>query len=145
MIFFSWSPYFSITFICIVTVLVIMSYGLMKCYIPTYVDPLTVKIATTPFDLVRDGWAISHFVLFAILGYMYPQVQYMLFASVLGVLWEITEYSVKDTSIFPSACVKNMISHNSRHWWYGRWQDVVMNTLGLLVGAYVKNMFNVYS
>lgn len=136
-----WNSYFSITMICMIAVAMIISYGLMKCYIPGYVDPLTVKLSSTPYDLLRDGWAISHLLLFTVIGYLYPEPQYLLFAWVLGVLWELTEYGVKDTSIFPSACVHNMVSQNSGRWWYGRWQDVVMNSVGLVVGVICKNLF----
>lgn len=132
------NAYFSICLIYIIAVLMILSYGLVKCHFPEFVDPLTIKLANTPYDILRDGWAISHFVLFMIVGYMYPQIHYMIFASFLGVLWEAIEYGVRDTSIFPSSCVQNMITNNSTRWWYGRWQDIVMNSYGLLVGAFIR-------
>jgi len=28
-----------------------------------------------------------------------------------------------------------MKTHKGEGWWYGRWQDIVMNTAGLAVGA----------
>lgn len=132
-------PYFYITLICFITASVIIFNGLLKCYVPSYTDPLTIRLASTPFDLFQDGWAISHFVFFAVIGYLYPSTQYILFAWILGVLWEISEYFVKDTSIFPSACVSRLVTHSGGRWWYGRWQDIVMNTLGLIVGVMIAH------
>lgn len=129
-------PYLLITFICFVCVLVIISYGVFRCKInnDNFVDPLTKSFAPPPFDQYLDGWGISHFSFFAILAYFFPKLEYLIFIWILGVLWEIVEYMFKDHPFYISKCSYKLTTDKGTGWWYGRWQDIVMNTLGIIVG-----------
>lgn len=130
-----------ITVYGLVCVLIIVSYGTYRCQQATeFVDPLTKSAFSKSHALSSylDGWGISHFAFFFLLGYLYPGVNYVLYSFCLGVLWEIFEYTIKDKPFYLSRC--NYKTGDGRTWWYGRWQDIVMNSLGLLAGAGVANL-----
>jgi len=125
-------PYLQISLIYLICVFIIVAYGTFRCKTTSFTDPLTFTIAPPPLDKYLDGWGISHLLFFALLGYLYPQ--YIWFSFVLGVLWELLEYSFKSHPFYLSGCKYNMTTHKGEGWWYGRWQDIVMNSIGLLCG-----------
>jgi hypothetical protein len=124
-------PIVQITGWCALCVFVIVAYGTFRCKTTSFQDPLTFTLAGPPFDKYLDGWGIAHYLFFLVLAYAYPA--YWPFIWVMGVLWEIIEYSVKDRPFYLSRCTYN-IDTDQGGWWYGRWQDIVMNSLGILTG-----------
>lgn len=72
-----------------------------------------------------DGWALSHFILFFILTYIYPSE--WKFLIIVGILWEITEY------ILSTKNFHYIYNHKyNENFWYARYQDIIMNILGIL-------------
>lgn len=126
------NDYIKIITICVLCVVFIMAYGTFRCKHSTFVDPLTFAFAPPPLDKYFDGWGLSHFAFFALLGYLFPSK--VLFSFVLGVLWELVEYSMKDRPFYLSKCNYTLKTHKGEGWWYGRWQDIVMNSFGLWIG-----------
>ena len=108
----------------IIIVISIFLYGSYRCNHLDYDDPLERKLHI----LELDGWSLSHFILFMILGFFYPA--YLPLWFVLGCLWELCEY------IFKSVGGKRCQGVNPRNdkWWYSRWSDIFVNTGGLLTG-----------
>lgn len=131
------NEYVQIVSICVVAVLTIVVYGTYRCKTTSFVDPLTVALAPDPFDKYLDGWGILHFFLFMCLGYLYP-AKYI-FIWVLGVAWELLEYAFKDKPFYISECKYEIDTDHGAGWWYGRWQDIVMNSLGLLSGYALRS------
>lgn len=126
-----------ILFVCFLTVLAIVIYGTIRCK-GKFVDPLTKSFVGKPWDSFLDGWGISHFLFYMALGYYFPHR--LLFLTTLGVLWELIESLFKEHPFYLSKChYKGTDREGGAHWWYGRWQDVIMNTLGLLVGALIAS------
>lgn len=128
-------PFASILLISLICVTTIVVYGTFRCKHTAFVDPLTYSFAPPPFDRYLDGWGLTHLLFYGMLGYLYPDPHLVGFCFVLGVLWEVVEYSLKDKQVYVSKCKYRVNAKNQSGWWYGRYQDIVMNTFGLLAGV----------
>lgn len=117
--------------ICFLCTLSIMAYGTYRCNNTNYKDPLTGSLFGPPLNNFLDGWGITHLLFYTALTFAYPSE--WLFISAMGVVWEVIEHSVKDKPFYLSKCKYNMETDKGG-WWYGRWQDVVMNSLGVVIG-----------
>ena len=72
-----------------------------------------------------DGWAMSHFILYFILGYLYPDN--LLLFTLIGVLWEFLEQCVHVKSLYDDEPIKEK-------WWVGKMSDIGVNSFGLILG-----------
>lgn len=115
----------------------IVMYGTYRCKNSSFTDPLTFAFLPPPFDKYFDGWGLSHLGFFLLLGFLFPAK--LLFSFGLGVAWELVEYSMKGRPFYLTRCNYVVKTHSGEGWWYGRWQDIVMNGLGLLIGSKVSN------
>jgi hypothetical protein len=131
------SPYLGITIIFILCVLSIVVYGSFRCSVKDFKDPFAKSFVKEPFDRFLDGWGILHFIFYAVLAYMYPKMNTLIFIWLGGVLWELIESIFKDHPFYISKC-NYVIDTDKGSWWYGRWQDIVMNTLGMVCGYYIR-------
>ena len=86
-------------------------------------------------DNYLDGWGISHFVLYGIMTFIYPK--YWLFIFIIGILWELFEYYLEHNLILNCYVLND--SNIKQKYWYARYQDIIMNTLGILVALLLKN------
>jgi len=127
------NDYIGIALLSALCVFCIMAYGTFRCKNTTFVDPLTIAFVPPPYDKYLDGWGLSHFGFFMLLGYLFPKKIW--FSFLAGCIWELCEYTMKDHPFYLSSCKYDMKTHKGEGWWYGRWQDIVMNTAGLAVGA----------
>ena len=133
--YYSNDTYYFITII-IVCVATIFIYGKYRCDHKDYKDPLQFHIYG---DL--DGWSLTHFTFYFLLGYFFPN--YVYYSFILGVLWELFEdYSGKyEPKILDGWGFCSV--HTDRQdgkWWYGKTTDILMNTLGLYVGYHIRQM-----
>ena len=129
-----WQAYLHISVICIVCVATIISYGSYRCSTTEFSDPLTIAFASPPFDQFLDGWGMTHFCFYTMLAYLYPRRQHLIYTWMLGLGWEVTESIFKEHPFYLSECNYKIESAQGGGWWYGRWQDLVMNALGLAFG-----------
>jgi hypothetical protein len=126
--------YHGVLIISLICIIFIISYGTYRCKTPEFADPLTYALTNAyGLDKYLDGWGLSHFFFFMLLGYLYPK--YVVFSFVLGCVWELVEYSMKEHPFYLTAC--ELKTHKGEGWWYGRWQDIVMNSAGLAIGRYI--------
>ena len=131
----------------ITIIILIFVYGKYRCVNPDYKDILELE----PIKGI-DGWIISHFVAFAIIGTLYPDT--LILSTILGILWEIFEIGLG--KIKPSFLKGITDCGNGKHekgnpaltndqkdgyWWYGKGEDVVADVLGFLFGKYVLRLF----
>ena len=124
--------YISLVIICII---IIFAYGNYRCRVndkDKKNDPLLIfdgepLFETNISDLKIDRWSFSHIGFFAILGFFHPKTFYL--SMIGGFLWELLEYW--SNYIYPKwvygAC-------GSGDWWYHRWNDIIMNYIGFLIG-----------
>ena len=121
-----------IAFICF---LVICLYGKYRCDNPDYHDPLMKQLGV--FDL--DGWSITHFAFFALLGYLYPDTFWV--AMALGVSWEVFEHFLGKNRPGILGGFGDCITTDPSvegPWWFGRISDIIMNMAGFLFGAWLS-------
>jgi hypothetical protein len=119
--------------ILIVTVFAIFLYERYLCFLNIR-DAMTRPLLPEPFSNISDGWAISHILLYTLLAFLFPSCLLPLF--IVGVVWEILEeiygWVVRNTSFKHVSCHTER-SHMSS-WWFGRWHDIVSNSIGLGIG-----------
>ena len=122
-----------IAFLCF---LIICIYGKFRCNNPDYHDPLMRKLGV--LDL--DGWSITHFAFFAMIGYLYPDTFFV--AMGLGIAWEVFEHLLGENR--PGFlggfgdCMTTDPQVKGHQWWFGRLSDIIMNILGFWAGASLK-------
>lgn len=124
-----------ILMICLLCVICIVAYGTFRCKQPNFQDPFTKSMLPAPWSNFLDGWGILHVFFFMGLAYAYPR--HLLFIFVAGVVWELVEFILKDRPFYISKCnVAPVIDTNGvqKVWWYGRWEDIVMNSIGIAIG-----------
>ncbi len=137
----SLKQYFMIFILCFLCAFIIVLYGTWRCKNKSFTDPLTeTLIGGESMKSYTDGWGLLHFVFYAFLTYLYPK--YVIPIFIMGVIWEIIESMSKDTPFYLTSCNTEIDSDKQKAWWYGRWQDIVMNTLGQLFG-YILYKYNI--
>lgn len=121
---------FALTAACVAS---IVGYGIYRCQTPEFQDPLTLSVAPSPWDKYVDGWGLTHFFFFMLLGVLYPRYWALIWS--LGLAWEVIEFSSQSKPFYASVCHAGTREADLTGWWYGRWQDIVMNSSGLAVGV----------
>ena len=125
--------YVAILSICFVCSSIIIVYGTIRCKIPGFSDPLTFSPVPAPWNRFLDGWGMSHFLFYGLLGYLYPSR--WVFITIMGIIWELIEMVFKDHPFYLSKCNYDVNTDKTAvGWWYGRWEDIIMNTLGMSLG-----------
>lgn len=130
------SPYVFLFIYFLINVLAIVAYGTFRCNRSDYVDPLTKSLLPPPFDGFSDGWAFLHFACYLIITYIFPK--YWITIWICGVLWEIIEFIFKDHPFYFSGCKYKLTTDKAEGWWYGRYEDIIVNTLGMYLGYYLS-------
>jgi hypothetical protein len=129
-------PYIEIIFVLLLTVVFIVGYGTYRCSTKDFVDPITKSLLNKPFDTYTDGWAFLHFACYGLLAYFYPARNQLLFIGGIGIAWEIIETIFKDHPFYFKKCKYQLTTDKATGWWYGRYEDIIMNSLGMIVGYY---------
>lgn len=124
--------YILIASILLICFLSIAMYGTYRCNHPDFKDPLS-KSLITGLENYTDGWGILHLLFYSFLTYLYPK--HWLLICITGVLWEGVEMIFKHKPFYLDKCNLNL----SKNWWYGRYEDIIMNTIGVVIGYSLKN------
>lgn len=117
--------------LAVVCFLVISLYGKFRCANPTFHDPLMKKIGVGDMD----GWSLSHFFFFMLLGFLFPDS--LLVAMALGAAWEGFEHLAGKHRPAILGGFGDCVTTDpgvSGSWWYGRLSDLAMNLSGFVVG-----------
>lgn len=93
----------------------------------TYINAMCNHVLNIHCNL--DWWSVTHFVFYIVLGFVFPHLWFILI--ILGITWEILEF-----------CMSKI----ERKWftttyWRGRWSDLIINTLGFIVGVLLRYGF----
>jgi hypothetical protein len=118
----------------IFTAFAIMAYGTYRCRTPAFEDPLTQCALKHPWNRFVDGWGLIHFWFYAMVAYFFPACWKEI--TFFGILWEVLEMMFKEHPFYLAKC-DAQIEQQKGGWWYGRWEDIVMNTLGVMFGVYL--------
>lgn len=133
-----WNTNFKINMCHIFVCSMIIAYGMYRCKTSSFRDPITQCVLKDNKQLCQflDGWGFLHFFYFMLLGYLFPHNLQMIFWT--GVLWEVVESYSQEHPFYLSECQSLLKTDQDTGWWYGRWQDVVMNTLGMFCGYFLS-------
>jgi len=130
--------YFYLTYI--IVVVVIFGYGHYRCkHIKDHTDILEFQLFEHKSLKNFDGWCCTHFVLFFIMGYLFPHSIRLSF--LFSVIWELFEYY---NGKYRPEVLKNIGSCESTNsnknllWWYGKWEDILINSIGLFIGRTLR-------
>ncbi len=125
-----YTKYFSWFFGC---ALIIILYGLYRCYNTNFVDPFAKSFVNNNIlNKYLDGWGILHLFFYMLLTYLYPERWFLTW--IIGVVWEVIELSSKDKPFYMPDCFYTSKDNTKGPWWYGRYEDIIMNTLGGAIG-----------
>lgn len=122
---------------------------------PDYIQSsLKSPLCTLP-SITIDWWSITHFFYFGILAFLYPSYICELF--IISIIWEIVEDSLAPNhNKFLIDCSKTYdnplkesfknlwCNHTSREndYWYGKWDDVFFNSMGIIIGYGLRKMIS---
>lgn len=120
--------------------LVVVAYGTFRCKTGFH-DPLIGSILPPPFAGYSDGWALSHMVYFAVLAYTFDTPHEIALIWVMGVLWELLETVFRDRPFYLAECDKGVTVAGAGPWWYGRYEDIISNSIGIAVGVLLKRKY----
>lgn len=105
-------------------------------------DFMNYNVIHVPYYGEMSFWPITHFVLFMILGILFPCCDVIVI--VAGIVWEIIE------ELFGKYYEKNIAKIDTSNkdiqypvWWGGRVSDIVCNILGFYTGKLIAHIFNI--
>ena len=111
-------------------------------------DPLNKKLVNIPFISKNccSMWPISHFIAFALFGYIWPQYVWTLF--ILGIFWEIIEVIMNylETEKWMRGSLGR--AHGRMRtggkveystWWEASEKDILFNGVGILCGMALRH------
>lgn len=108
-------------------------------------------------EFILDWWSVSHFLFFGLFGFLFPDNAGKFF--LIGAGWELIEdyfSNLEKDKLFMECLNKNQvidigitdvrkISCNRDEmptYWYGKWDDIVVNTLGYFLGQEMRKYYN---
>lgn len=97
---------------------------------------ILIKIRSPYFGNFLNGWTLTHFIFFFYLGYNYPTC--MKEAMLVGILWELIEFSVGKYLPYFSPKLAFKIDPQWTSWYYGCWEDIIMNFIGFSIGKKLR-------
>jgi hypothetical protein len=125
----------------IVCVLLIIVYGYFLRTTKTK-DVLAKRIFHHPICQEIDGWSISHFLFFGLLGVLFPGHHLQFF--VTGVFWEVIETALGQNQLEVSGKRLQLVGDQDDEgnstgkddaYWYGKESDIVMDMAGYCLGS----------
>lgn len=118
--------------IIVLTIISLFIYGKHRCDNNNY-DILEFNLFKNSDKLGLDGWSITHFLIYIFMGFVFNKIFFLTIIG--GILWELFE-------TFIGIYKPNILSgygfceNNNKYkiWWYGKFSDIFINILGLIVG-----------
>ncbi len=124
--------YISLVIICII---IIFAYGNYRCLLDDKDkenDPLLILdgpplFKSNNFHFQVDRWSFAHIGFFAILGFFHPKTFWL--SMIGGITWELFEqaFHYYKPKWLHGVCGRG-------EWWYHRWNDIIMNYIGFVIG-----------
>jgi len=93
-----------------------------------------------------DGWAVTHFMLFTLFGFMFPNKH--MFFLITSILWELFETYVgthkimingKRFVLIGDSDADGNLNLDDNVFWYGRITDIAFNMTGYILGDFLVN------
>ncbi len=136
---------------CIFLTLFALSFIVLGHFFPGQIQSMLKRPILVVPSAVIDWWSVTHIVFFGFMGFFFPDYLFELF--LLGILWEVIEdglsprenkglvtcnknYKNAWMNTFKTMWCDNIA--REKDYWYGKWDDVFSNTLGLLIGHFLR-------
>ena len=122
--------------------LVVFFYGWYRCKnILNHKDVLEFSLFKNSKEYGVDGWLLSHYTFFMLMGYLFPNT--LRFSFLAGLAWETFEWYC---GVYKPKCLEGIgfcaspsgAKKNGKVWWYWKWQDPIANLLGFMTGKYLS-------
>ena len=122
---------------------------LEKVYKKDYVqhDPLNKQIIDIPLISKNccSWWPVSHFILFCIYSFIWPQYSWILF--LYGVFWEVLEGIMNTLETDDGEEVKHQRTRKGDkveyvNWWEASYKDILFNSVGIIVGRTLRQLYS---
>ncbi len=122
--------------------LIVFFYGWYRCKnIMNHKDVLEFSLFKNSKEYGVDGWLLSHYTFFILMGYLFPNT--LRFSFLIGLAWEIFEWYC---GTYKPKCLEGIgfcaspsgAKKNGKVWWYWKWQDPIANLLGFATGKYLS-------
>ena len=116
--------------------MMVFAYGKYRCdNIIKHKDILEFSLFKNSDKFGLDGWSVTHFSLFLLVGFFYSKV--FVITMSLGILWELFETFV---GIYKPEIIKGwgfckLPGNKYKVWWYGKISDPIANFLGFITGS----------
>jgi hypothetical protein len=131
--------------IIIVLLIFCIAFIILGHYYPQQLQSvLKHDIITVPATTL-DYWSMSHFILFGIIGFLMPK-QFWEW-TIIGTTWELLEdYISSDHTTRLTQCDRLQPNGKPKPWchgesgsyWYSKWDDIIVDILGFVVGSAVR-------
>lgn len=132
----------------LILTVVTISFIVLGHYYPAQIQAMLKRPLFTLPSATVDWWSASHFFFFGILAFLYPNCACELF--IISIAWEVIEdglapshskqlvdcdksYSNSWMETFKSVWCEHLA--RDKDYWYGKWDDVFFNSMGILVGV----------
>jgi len=122
--------------------IIVFFYGWYRCsHIKEHKDILEFSLLKNSKKYGVDGWLLSHYLFFVMMGFIYPNT--LRISVIMGLLWEIFEWYC---GVYKPKCLEGIgfckspsgAKQRGKVWWYWKWQDPIANTLGFITGKYIR-------
>lgn len=127
--------------LAVIAVIIIVYFVLLRLAYPRdkviHKDIMNVKIFDAPLENCCSAWPISHFILFAVLGFAFPKCGVPVLT--LGVGWELFEVALSSVNTIDRQGTRMEGANSSeveysQNWWAGSFKDIFMNFAGFGFG-----------
>jgi len=112
-------------------------------------QPMMAKTLVNIAGFNIDMWALTHILLYVYFGYCFPD--YFIEFLIIGSAWELLEsffclYRIPLEKIIGCNDLNNPrcrtnVGYKNCDYWYGRIDDVVMNMIGFIIGAFLAKKY----
>lgn len=122
--------------------IMVFFYGWYRCsHIKEHKDILEFSLLKNSKKYGVDGWLLSHYLYFMMMGYIFPNA--LRISVIMGLLWEVFEWYC---GVYKPKCLEGIgfckspsgSRNRGKVWWYWKWQDPIANTLGFITGKFMK-------
>lgn len=129
-----------ILIICCILFIQLHLFALIRCFLLKYNIDINILGYNKDNNKLLNGWAFTHFFLYLLLGYFYPN-EY-LFLIIIGIIWEIYEYLYSIDKIFLSKIYKYFCGKDGIYLILYNPYDPFINTVGCLFGVFLQSYLN---
>ncbi len=120
-------------------VILIIIYAIILHYFRLN-DPLLFRANIDYLSHYLNGWCLTHFLAFTYIGYQYPKCFEE--AMLLGIIWEVFEFTLGEVIPIINPKLAGSIYPEFASFYYGRYEDIIMNFLGFMVGKFIYETMN---